>query len=348
MAKRKALPNTPEVASSAAKPSLQAPAAFHCGTAGFANSNWVGNFYPQTLVGSDSDRQLDHYQTQFNTVEINTTFYGLPSESTISRWKKNASDGFLFVLKAPKRVTHDFGKLNPNELEMFLRRTMVLENALGAVLLQCPQTLVVDVPQLEAIRTAVCKVGFSGRLAFEFRNRRTVNDDAVRTFLERNGWALVYHPNSIGRSTVGNSTGGENVPLVEYEPEGLEALANHFKPTADFVYVRLHGTNDGHSSEYTLPQLEAIASQLHKWRVEGLTVFAMILNDLKPAGVSESGTSGCTSASTKMEPWSKWSAMPKNAMQLKVLVHSLAEEEVPKAPKKPRTTLFSFFGKKKA
>jgi hypothetical protein len=55
---------------------------FYCGCAGFSSASWVGNFYPKAIVGHNTDRQLDYYQQHFRTVEINSTFYGIPSEST--------------------------------------------------------------------------------------------------------------------------------------------------------------------------------------------------------------------------------------------------------------------------
>lgn len=317
---------------------------FYCGCAGFANSNWVGNFYPRKLVGSSSERQLNHYQQHFNSVEINGTFYGLPTDATISKWKRHAGKGFKFILKAKKSITHEGPQLNSSELEIFLERAMLLGNeALAVVLLQCPQSLAVDLSQLESVKDVVCRVGYRGQLALEFRNAQTYRDEQVRAFLSRNNWALVYHPNSVGRYTVGNNAAGRGErPLVDYEIEDLQEMVRTLEPTADFVYIRLHGTNDEHACEYTTTQLDTIASQLHAWRTRGLAVFVFLLNDLAPSG----GGGSPKKASSTASSCEAWSAMPKNAHQLLTRVYSLANETPPRAPKQPRSTITSFFSPK--
>ena len=64
---------------------------FYCGCAGFSSASWVGNFYPKAIVGHNTDRQLDYYQQHFRTVEINSTFYGIPDPP-----KKSQSKLFIF------------------------------------------------------------------------------------------------------------------------------------------------------------------------------------------------------------------------------------------------------------
>jgi len=118
---------------------------FYCGTAGFSSSSWVGNFYPQKLVGNDSDRQLEHYQHHFRTVEINSTFYGIPTESTVLKWKKSFAKTFKLVLKAPKGLTHEKSELDLSVLSTFMTRMAPLKGCLACVLIQCPRTLSVSV-----------------------------------------------------------------------------------------------------------------------------------------------------------------------------------------------------------
>ena len=92
---------------------------FYCGCAGFSSSSWVGNFYPKSLVGNNTDRQLDYYQQHFRTVEINSTFYGIPTESTVNKWKKAFSKAFKVVVKAPNGVTHEKSELDLSILSTF-------------------------------------------------------------------------------------------------------------------------------------------------------------------------------------------------------------------------------------
>ena len=317
---------------------------FYVGCAGFSNSTWVGSFYPKAIVGNNSDRQLNHYQEHFSTVELNSTFYGLPSESTVLKWKSLCAASFRLVAKAPKGVTHENDKLSSSTLVFFLNRMEPLKGVLVCVLIQCPRTLVVDVSQLEQVKTDLQKQAswYSGYLAFEFRNHKTFHDTNVRAFLAANKWPFVVHPDSLERSTIGSSVSGRGTSdLVEYEPQKL----SRFAPTCslpsdlDMIYIRLHGSNDEHRSIYTVMQLREMSEQIHIWRTHGKDVFCYFLNDLEHSLL-------VSPPKDDIEHYSKWPAMPKNAKQLEQLVFQLADELVPDAPRKPKATLLNFFARK--
>ena len=315
---------------------------FYVGCAGFSNSSWVGNFYPKTIVGHNSDRQLVHYQEHFSTVEVNSTFYGVPSESTVLKWKRLCSKTFRLVVKAPRGVTHEHETLNSCALVHFLKRMQALKDILVCVLIQCPQTLNVDVSQLEQMKVRVQEGAgwYSGQLAFEFRNRASFHDTRVRDFLTQNRWALVVHPDSLGRSTIGTSVSGrEAVDLVEYEPQQLSQYTTTCSITSTIVYLRLHGTNDQHKGEYSSKHLEEISEQIHRWRTEGLDVYCFFLNDLEPSSLD-------ASQKASLDRYEKWAAMPKNAKQLEKMVFCLSNEQIPDAPKKPKATVLDYFAKK--
>lgn len=317
---------------------------FYCGCAGFSNSAWVGNFYPKSIVGSNSDRQLNHYQEHFTTVELNSTFYGVPLETTVNKWKSICAKSFKLVVKVPKSVTHEHAYLDGTALSFFLKRMQPLGEVLACILVQCPRTLLVDVAQLKTLKSELQEQvsWYTGGIAIEFRNKTTFMDAQVREFLQQNGWELVMHPDSLERSTIGSSQSGRgSANLVEYEPEKLTDLAKFRLPmtsSSGFVYVRLHGINDEHRGEYTLSQLEEIAEQIHNWRRVGMNVFCFILNDLEPS--TSSLATGMSNS------WRNWCAMPKNAKQLEKLVFDLSNEKVPSAPKMPKANLLNFFGVK--
>jgi uncharacterized protein YecE (DUF72 family) len=318
---------------------------FYCGCAGFSNSKWVGNFYPKTIVGHNSDRQLSHYQEHFSTVEINSTFYGVPSETTVNKWKSLCSKSFRLVVKAPKGVTHEHEALNISTLVFFLTRMQPLTHILQCVLIQCPRTLVVDVSQLEQMRKSLQEEAswYTGHFAFELRNKTSFYDTNLRDFLTENKWTLVMHPDSLERSTIGTSVAGRGTSdLIEYEPQKLSELAKTGLVTSnsDIVYVRLHGTNDEHQGEYSANQLRDIASQIHSWRMQGLDVYCFFLNDLEPVPVA-------SPQKYSSDPWERWAAMPKNTRQLEKLVFVLTHEQIPDAPRKPKSTLLNYFGKNK-
>ena len=315
---------------------------FFCGCAGFSNSNWVGieNFYPIKLVGHNSDRQLGHYQEHFSTVELNSTFYGIPSESTVLKWKSLFSKTFQLVVKVPKGVTHEHDRLDGTTLVHFLTRMKPLKEHLVCILIQCPRALVVDVSQLDQMKSDL-KEGaswYSGHVAFEFRNSTSFHDADVREFFSENKWTLVIHPDSLERCTIGSSVSGRgDSDLVEYEPQRLSSFASTCLLTSGIMYLRLHGTNDEHRGEYNPNQLGEISEQIHNWRVQGLDVYCFFLNDLEPTSSMNSDDG---------QYYHRWAAMPKNAKQLEKLVFGLANEKIPDAPKKPKATLLNFFSKK--
>ena len=326
------------------KPKKESIGKFYCGCAGFSNSNWVGNFYPKNIVGHNSDRQLNHYQEHFSTVELNSTFYGMPLESTVLKWKRLCSKSFQLVAKAPKGVTHEHETLNDSALVCFLSRMKPLKEILACVLIQCPRTLIVDVSQLHQMKISLEQGArwYSGHLAFEFRNRTTFYNTSIRKFIAQNKWTFVVHPDSLERSTIGTSVHGRGLAdLVQYEPQPLSQFAFTCSLSSDsrIVYVRLHGTNDEHRGEYNVIQLKEISEQVHNWRMEGLDVYCFFLNDLEPSSLTPSPKC-CADHSEK------WPAMPKNAKQLEKLVFDLANEQIPSAPKKPKATLQNFFTKK--
>jgi uncharacterized protein YecE (DUF72 family) len=339
---------------------------FHAGCAGFANPNWVGpyNFYSSNRVGNDSERQLDEYQQYFDSVEINATFYGHPTDATLEKWKRHAAPGFQFILKAKKTITHDNNHtLVISELAIFLRQAVKLGvDHLAIVLIQCPMSLDVTVSQLEEVLECLQDTFYRGKLALEFRNPKTYRDARIYEFVKQQPkWTLVYHPNSVGRTTIGTTQTGREVPdftntSSRYVLEDLATMARAVPPTTDFVYIRLHGARDDHAHDYTSKELDRVAQQIHDWRALGLHVWVYFLNDLPPHHATTPTTkqsSSSTGTPTKV-PAKKalftfkdaWCAMPRNVQQLKEKVYVLAKEtNPPLAPKQPRHTIQSLFQK---
>jgi uncharacterized protein YecE (DUF72 family) len=110
--------------------------AVYIGTSGFSYHEWIGTFYPQGIKGPG---MLSYYASQLDTVEVNNTFYRLPSPEVIRGWQKSAGPGFRFTVKASQRITHrpDFG-LTDGFFTTFLTRVALLKGNLGTVLFQFP------------------------------------------------------------------------------------------------------------------------------------------------------------------------------------------------------------------
>lgn len=229
-------------------------------------------------------------------------------------------------------------------MRTFIIRMQPLCDSLACILIQCPKTLVVTVAQLEQIKLILDEdaSSYNGQIAIEFRNVATYFDKQIRSFLSRSGYALVMHPNSLGRSTCKDIG-----TLSEYKLEDISQVASLGQSSdSSFVYMRLHGSNNEHLGEYSIDQLEEIAKQIHTWRLEGLDVFCFILNDLEPTTAAATTIKKCTPG--LLSSVDKWCAMPKNAKQLESCVYGLSNEEIPAAPKKPKHTMHSYFGKKEA
>src|SRR5689334_5819656 len=83
------------------------------GTSGYNYPEWKGSFYPADLAAA---KMLPYYADRFSTVEINYTFYRMPTEKILSGWVPQVPDGFRFTLKAPRRITHDAKLVNCESL----------------------------------------------------------------------------------------------------------------------------------------------------------------------------------------------------------------------------------------
>jgi uncharacterized protein YecE (DUF72 family) len=157
-----------------------------------------------------ADRMLAYYAERFATVEVNATFYRMPTPKTVGAWAAQVPDPFKFSLKAPRRITHDQRlKDCADPVRAFCEAASVLEHRLGVLLFQLPPNFKVDLDRLQAFLD-VLPPGV--RAAFEFRHLSWW-DDAVYERLRQRNIALCI-ADSEERHT----------PLV---------------PTADFGYVRL-------------------------------------------------------------------------------------------------------------
>jgi uncharacterized protein YecE (DUF72 family) len=106
------------------------------GTSAFTAAGWAGSFYPKGLL--DKDR-LTFYATKFDTVEIDSTYYAVPSESTVRGWASKVPDGFIFAAKVWSIITHEKALLDcKNELTNFVKTMDLLGDKLGPLLLQLP------------------------------------------------------------------------------------------------------------------------------------------------------------------------------------------------------------------
>ena len=151
------------------------------GTSGYNYPEWRGTFYPEKF---STDKMLAYYAERFPTVEINYTFYRMPTEKLLAGWAAGTPDGFTFTLKAPRRITHD-AKLQRCEdtLQAFCRTAKTLGPKLAVLLFQLPPNFKKNIAVL---REFVELLPEGTRAAFEFRHESWLDAETFETLRGRN------------------------------------------------------------------------------------------------------------------------------------------------------------------
>lgn len=147
----------------------------HVGTSGYNYPEWRGTFYPE---GFSAKKMFGYYSERFRTVEINYTFYRMPTEKLITGWAEQAPAGFQYTLKAPKRITHERRlKDCDKETQMFTDVARGLGGGLATLLFQLPPTMKCELARLEAFLATLPK---DMKTAFEFRHDSWLNDEVYQ------------------------------------------------------------------------------------------------------------------------------------------------------------------------
>src|SRR3954471_12133565 len=154
------------------------------GTSGYNYPEWRGAFYPEKFPTS---KMLAYYSERFRTVEVNYTFYRMPTPALLEGWAKGTPERFTFTLKAPRRITHDSKLQRCEDLtHAFCTTAATLGPKLGVLLFQLPPTFKRD----DAVLGSFVELLPEGtRAAFEFRHA-SWHDEAVFDVLRRRNLAL--------------------------------------------------------------------------------------------------------------------------------------------------------------
>jgi uncharacterized protein YecE (DUF72 family) len=221
----------------------------HIGCSGWQYRDWRdGAFYPPKLP---QRRWLEHYAGEFDTVEVNSTFYRLAKPDAVRRWVQETPPGFLLTVKASRYMTH---VRRLTDLEEPLGRyydaiaPLVSSDKLGPVLWQLPANFKRDEDRL----ADALSMFPPGRHCFEFRDESWFTDD-VLSILRAYGAALVY---------------GDH-PERPWQPLEL---------TTDWTFVRFHYGHRGRRGNYSETELREWAERLAEVRREA-EVFAYFNND---------------------------------------------------------------------
>jgi uncharacterized protein YecE (DUF72 family) len=233
-------------------------ARIYLGTQGWSYKDWVGPFYPG---GTQSRDYLTRYAQEFNAVELDTTFYGIPNESRVDAWNSATPDGFQFTAKVPRSITHDRHLMDSSpEMEDFLRTMERLGPKLGPVLIQLPPDFTTDEREALQAFLKILPAGF--RYAAEFRHRSWLIDDTFDLLAQYDvAWTCIdlsYMPRQIAVTTdfvyvrwLGNRKQIEHMDSVQIDRhQDLEAWAAKLEEEANRVQ-RIYGFVNNHYSGHS-------------------------------------------------------------------------------------------------
>lgn len=223
-------------------------AAIHIGTSGYSYKHWAGRYYPADLKPSE---WLRHYLRDFDTVELNNTFYTLPKEETFDAWRKNTPRDFLFAVKGSRFLTHMIKLKDPERgLVNFMPRAERLRSKLGPILWQLPPGWKVNAGRLEEFLRLLPK---KHRYTFELRNQTWMTDEVYEVLRTYNAAFCIYE---------------------------LAGYQSPLEITADWTYVRLHGpTAFKYQGSYSDAQLAEWAARIRAWSRRLKAIYVYFDND---------------------------------------------------------------------
>ncbi len=219
----------------------------YIGTSGWSYKSWEKTFYPAGVPVKD---HFLFYSAQFTTVEINLTFYRLPSEQMVEGWRRKAPPGFIYAVKGSRFITHMKKLANlDGAVDKFFDRIGPLKNRVGVVLWQLPPILKKDCPRLSKFLQELPR-GYD--YAVEFRHP---------SWLEEETFDLLR---------------GHHVAYVSVSSLGMPM---NLTVTSDTVYIRFHGLEGGTAHDYSREELKPWARHILDHAKQGRTVYAYFNND---------------------------------------------------------------------
>jgi uncharacterized protein YecE (DUF72 family) len=218
------------------------------GTSGYHYKHWKGPFYPEKTPAS---KMLEFYLHHFNTVELNNSFYRLPTEAAFDEWKRVTPANFVFAVKASRFLTHNKKLKDPEQaLDNLLPRVVHLGDKLGPILFQLPPKWRINLERLEGLLQVLPR---QFRYTFEFRELSWITADVEALLARFNAAFCIYE---------------------------LAGYHSPIKVTADFAYVRLHGPAAGkYQGSYDEGRLGEWCRQINEWSKRLKAVYVYFDND---------------------------------------------------------------------
>jgi uncharacterized protein YecE (DUF72 family) len=231
---------------------------YYIGTSGWHYEHWRYSFYPGTLAKA---KWLEFYAGYFDTVELNNSFYRLPSEAAFAAWRNSSPAGFTFAVKVSRFVTHIKRLKNVQEaVETFMSRAKILGDKLGPLLYQLPPNMHRNDERLESFLGTLPR---GMKHVFEFRHRSWLDDEVFEILRKHNVGLCVFDMPSL------------TCPLVA---------------TADFAYIRFHGSTGLYFSCYSDEELAGWAERLAGLTAKLKEVYIYFNNDAETFAVRNAMT----------------------------------------------------------
>ncbi len=229
------------------------PFHYYTGTSGWHYDHWRNRFYPEKLVKT---KWLEFYASHFTTVELNNSFYRLPSEAAFATWYDSSPANFLFAVKVSRFITHIKRLKNSEEpTEKFITRAQILGEKLGPFLYQLPPNMHRNDEVLESFLSTLPR---GMKHVFEFRHP---------SWFEENVFEIL-HKYSVG--------------LCVFD---MPAISCPLVTTADFAYIRFHGSTGLYSSCYSDEKLADWATRLANLAANLKAIYIYFNNDAEAFAV---------------------------------------------------------------
>ena len=205
----------------------------HVGTSGYNYEAWRGSFYPEDL---SSKKMLAYYAEQFDTVEINYSFYRKPTPKILEGWAAQVPERFRFALKAWQRITHQKRLRESAELvEGFAEAARTLGRRLAPVLYQLPPNLKADLPLL---RDFLNQLPRDLRAAFEFRHQTWFADETYAALREAGAALCIAESEELATPPVRTADFGYlRLRRLDYDSAALLKWAEIVKTYSGDVFV---------------------------------------------------------------------------------------------------------------
>ena len=234
------------------------------GISGWAYDFWRGEFYPKGLL---QRRELEYASRQMNSIEINGSFYSLQRPASYQKWHDQTPEDFVFAVKGGMYLTHRKRLVDIRQplANFFASGVLLLGKKLGPILWQLPPWLPYDRSRMsEFLRMLPRTSTAASKLAREhdLKKKDWISADAVAKTKIR--YAFEPRHQSFFTEDFIELLRKHNAALVLADTAGKFPYAEDM--TADFIYIRLHGSEELYASGYSKEELDRWASRIKKWR----------------------------------------------------------------------------------